>query len=330
MAGQIETRGFAAAPLLTAVLVAACAISGLQLPALAQTSDTIPATPSTATATPAESQASEPKPDPASDDPVLRGAYIFQLAGCLGCHTDEKGGGDRLAGGRALVTPFGTFRSPNITPDPTHGIGNWSEESFIAALRSGRDPHGSPLYPAFPYASYTRMTDGDLKDLWAYLKTQPASPTPDQDHDLSFPFSIRTGLVFWQWLNLPLVGPEAPVEGKSEAWHRGRYLVDALAHCAECHSPRDFLGGLDSDRYLAGNPDGVDGDRVPNITPAEKGGIGKWSPGDLSLFLRIGMLPNGDVAGGAMAEVVRNSTSHLTDSDMEAMITYLRDIPALE
>lgn len=324
--GQETTKGgWAILPTRSALMGFAVAMIGVVSAAQAQEQG-LPQAPASETAPPVMVV----KPDPASADPVVRGAYVFQAAGCLGCHTDEKGGGDRLAGGRALVTPFGTFRTPNITPDPVHGIGGWSEDAFIAAFRSGRDPEGTPLYPAFPYASYTRMTDGDLKDLRAYLLTQAASPTVDQPHELSFPFSIRTGLVFWQWLNMPLSGPAEPVAGKSEVWHRGRYLVDALGHCAECHSPRNFLGGLDGDRYLAGNPDGVDGDRIPNITPHEKSGVGKWSPGDLSLFFRTGMMPDGDVAGGGMAEVVRNSTSRLTDADLDAMIAYLRDIPALE
>ncbi|WP_434624620.1 c-type cytochrome [Azospirillum sp. B2RO_4] len=263
-------------------------------------------------------------------DAVQRGAYIFNAAGCLGCHTDDKGGGQPLAGGRALATPFGTFHTPNITPDPVHGIGRWSDADFIRALREGVGPDGAHLFPAFPYASYTRMTDRDLLDLKAYLFSRPAVAAPNKPHDLTPPFSWRFLLPVWQWLYLT-PGPVPDDPAKPPAWNRGRYLVDALGHCAECHSPRTLLGGLDSDRYLAGNPDGPDGDKVPGITGAKgKGGIGGWSDGDLTLFLETGLTPEGDVAGGAMGEVVRNTTSKLTAEDRAAIAAYLKTVPAKE
>ncbi|MBP2231970.1 mono/diheme cytochrome c family protein [Azospirillum agricola] len=263
---------------------------------------------------------------------VARGAYVFQAAGCLGCHTaPEKDGapaGAPLAGGRALATPFGTFFTPNITPDPANGIGRWSDADFVRAFREGRRPDGAALFPAFPYASYTRMTDRDLLDLKAYLFSQPAVPIANKPHDLTPPFSWRFLLPAWQWLYLT-PGPLPDDPAKPAAWNRGRYLVDALGHCAECHSPRSMLGGLDGDRYLAGNPRGPDGGKVPNITPHPKG-LGDWSDGDLTLMLETGLLPDGDVAGGAMAEVVRNSTSKLTAEDRAAIAAYLRTVPALE
>ncbi|CAO3440425.1 c-type cytochrome [Azospirillum endophyticum] len=262
-------------------------------------------------------------------DAVSRGAYIFNAAGCLGCHTDEKGGGQPLAGGRALATPFGTFYTPNITPDPVNGIGRWSDADFIRALREGVRPDGANLFPAFPYASYTRMTDRDLLDLKAYLLSRPAVAAPNKPHDLTPPFSWRFLVPAWQWLYLT-PGPVPDDPGKPAAWNRGRYLVDALGHCAECHSPRSLLGGIDSDRYLAGNPDGPDGDKVPGITSAERKGIGGWSDGDLTLFLEAGLTPDGDVAGGAMGEVVRNTTSKLTAEDRAAIAAYLKTVSAKE
>ena len=270
---------------------------------------------------------------PANDsgsDAVQRGAYIFNAAGCLGCHTDEKGGGQPLAGGRALATPFGTFHTPNITPDPETGIGRWSDADFVRALREGLRPDGAALFPAFPYASYTRMTDRDLLDLKAYLFSRPAVAAPNKPHDLTPPFSWRFLLPVWQWLYLtPGAVPDDPA--KPPAWNRGRYLVDALGHCAECHSPRTPLGGIDSDRYLAGNPDGPDGDKVPGITGAKgKGGIGAWSDGDLTLLLETGLTPDGDVVGGAMGEVVRNTTSKLTADDRAAIAAYLKTVPLKE
>ncbi|MBK1839445.1 cytochrome c [Azospirillum sp. YIM B02556] len=265
-------------------------------------------------------------------DAVSRGAYIFNAAGCLGCHTNqkdggEKGGGQPLAGGRALATPFGTFYTPNITPDPVNGIGRWSDADFIRALREGVRPDGANLFPAFPYASYTRMTDRDLLDLKAYLLSRPAVAAPNRPHDLTPPFSWRFLVPAWQWLYLT-PGPVPDDQAKPASWNRGRYLVDALGHCAECHSPRSLLGGIDPDRYLAGNPDGPDGDKVPGITSAEPKGIGGWSDGDLTLFLEAGLTPDGDVAGGAMGEVVRNTTSKLTAEDRAAIAAYLKTVPA--
>ncbi|PWC33206.1 cytochrome c [Azospirillum sp. TSO35-2] len=266
--------------------------------------------------------------DPAPPaDAAARGAYIFQAAGCLGCHTDEKAGGAPLAGGRALVTPFGTFYTPNITPDPVNGIGRWTDADFVRAFREGKRPDGAALFPAFPYASYTRMTDRDLLDLKAFLATQPAVSAPNKPHDLTPPFSWRFLVPAWQWLYLT-PGPVPDDPAKPPAWNRGRYLVDALGHCGECHTPRSVLGGMDGDRYLAGNPDGPDKDKVPNITSTKGKGIGDLSDGDLTLLLETGLTPDGDVVGGAMGEVVRNSTSKLTAADRAAIAAYLKTVPA--
>ncbi len=264
----------------------------------------------------------------AEPDSVARGAYLFQAAGCLGCHTAEKTGGTPLAGGRALVTPFGTFYTPNITPDPVNGIGRWSDGDFVRAFREGTRPDGAALFPAFPYVSYTRMTDRDLLDLKAYLFAQPAVAAVNRPHDLAPPFSWRFLLPAWQWLYLT-PGPVPDDPAKPAAWNRGRYLVDALGHCGECHTPRSLLGGMNQDRYLGGNPDGVEGDKVPNIT-AHRKGIGGWSDGDLALLLETGLTPEGDVVGGAMGEVIRNSTSKLTAADRAAIVAYLKAVPPLE
>ncbi|MBP2301264.1 cytochrome c [Azospirillum picis] len=258
-----------------------------------------------------------------------RGAYLFHAAGCQGCHTASEGGGEPLAGGRALKTPFGTFYTPNITPDPANGIGRWSDADFIRAFREGVRPDGTALYPAFPYASYTLMTDGDLLDLKAYLFAQTAAAAPNKPHDLSPPFSWRFLLPAWQWMYLT-PGPRPDEPARPAAWNRGRYLVDALGHCGECHTPRNLLGAMEADRYLAGNPDGPDGDKVPNVTGATGKGIGGWSDGDLTLLLETGLTPEGDVVGGAMGEVVRNSTSKLTAEDRAAIAAYLKTVPAVE
>ncbi|WP_448190695.1 c-type cytochrome [Azospirillum sp. sgz301742] len=263
--------------------------------------------------------------DPASTDPVQRGEYVFAAAGCHGCHTDEKGGGAPLAGGRPLKTPFGTFYSPNITPDPTHGIGRWSDADFARALRTGHGKEGEPLFPAFPYTSYTRMSDRDIADLKAYLFSRPANPAANKPHDLSPPFGWRFLLPVWQALYLE-EGALKDDPAKPPEWNRGRYIVEALGHCGECHSPRNWMGGIDGSRALAGNPKGPDGDKVPSLRPDPKT-LGTWSVGDVETVLETGMLPDGDVVGGAMGEVVRNSTSKLTAADRHAVAVYLKSLP---
>ena len=264
--------------------------------------------------------------DPASANPVARGEYVFAAAGCLGCHTDEKGGGAPLAGGRPLKTPIGTFFSPNITPDPTHGIGGWSDADFARAIRSGHGREGEPLFPAFPYTSYTRMSDRDVADLKAYLFSRPASPAPNKPHDVAPPFGWRFLLPVWQALYLE-EGVLKDDPAKPADWNRGRYLVEALGHCGECHSPRTWMGGIDGSRALAGNPDGPDGDKVPSLLPGPKG-LADWSVGDIETALEMGMLPDGDFFGGSMGEVVRNSTSKLTAGDRRAIAVYLKSLPA--
>lgn len=262
-------------------------------------------------------------------DAVRRGEYVFNAAGCLGCHTDEKGGGAPLAGGRGLATPFGTFHTPNITPDPVHGIGRWTEAQFVTAFREGEGPGGTHLFPAFPYASYTRMTDADLKDLRAYLMTRPASAQANRPHELDPPFGWRFLLPLWKALYLD-EGPLPDDPSKPAEWNRGRYLVEALGHCGECHTPRDWMGGMDQDRRFAGTANGPEGDKIPNITPDPKAGIGGWSVGDIASFLEIGMTPDGDFVGSGMGEVIRNSTSKLTPEDRRAIAVYLKSVPAVK
>jgi mono/diheme cytochrome c family protein len=255
-----------------------------------------------------------------------RGEYIFHAAGCAACHTAK--GGPPLAGGVALNTPFGRFYTPNITPDPHAGIGDWSLANFERALWEGRAPDGKPYYPSFPYTSYTGMEAADVADLWAYLKTVEPSAEPSRPHELSFPFSLRAALHGWQFLFFE-PGRFQADPNRDETWNRGAYLVHSVSHCGECHTPRNLFGALDRDRWLAGNPDGPEGKRVPNITPDEKGGIGKWSATDITFYLEIGFEPKGDVAGGAMKQVIDETTSHLTPEDRKAIAAYLQSLPPL-
>lgn len=259
---------------------------------------------------------------------VERGAYLFVASGCLGCHTQDDPDAPPLAGGRALETPFGTFYGPNITPDPDHGIGAWTDEDFLRALGQGVAPDGSDLYPVFPYTSFTRMTPEDMLDLKAYLFAQEPVARPNTPHDVGFPFSIRQSLTFWKLLNFT-PGPQ-PVEADRDTdWARGRYLVSALGHCGECHTPRDVMGAADAALFLAGTADGPGGDAIPNITPDSATGIGDWSESDLAFFLQSGMLPDGDFAGGEMAEVI-SGTSELTAEDRTAIARFLQSLPPIE
>src|SRR5512135_122241 len=244
-----------------------------------------------------------------------RGAYLAKAAGCIGCHTEEKKGAVAFAGGRALKTPFGTFYGPNITPHPSAGLGRWSDTDFMRALRLGVRPDGAHYFPAFPYPSFTRITDADMRDLWAFLRTLPPSPRANQAHDLRFPFGWRPLVVVWKWL---FFSPGAFVAdpGQPPNVERGAYLVQALGHCGECHTARNFLGGLKRDRFLAGAAKGPNGDRVPNLTPAR---LKKWSDADLKGFLQTGLTPDGDVPAETMGEVIRNTTSELTPQDLAAL-----------
>jgi mono/diheme cytochrome c family protein len=264
--------------------------------------------------------------DPAQ---LERGAYLFIAADCQACHTDVKNKGAAMAGGRALKTPFGTFYSPNITPDPETGIGNWSDEDFIRALREGVSPEDDYYFPAFPYTSYTRMTDRDILDLKAYLFSLPPVKQANREHEIDFPFGWRFTLGPWQWINFT-PGPMSPDPAKDAVWNRGAYLVRALGHCGECHTPRGWLGGTDEAYALSGTPDGPEGDKVPNVTPHPETGLGGWEKDAIIRVLRTGMLPDGDYVGSGMGEVVDTSTSKLTDADRDAIATYLMSLPPID
>jgi mono/diheme cytochrome c family protein len=253
-----------------------------------------------------------------------RGEYLAKAGGCVGCHTEEGKDPVRFAGGRALKTPFGTFYGPNITPHPDAGIGRWTEADFVRAMRQGVRPDGANYFPAFPYPSYTKISDADLKDLWAYLRTLPPSARASKPHDLGVLYRWRFPVAAWKWLYFT-PGPLLADPKASATVNRGAYLAQALGHCGECHTPRNFLGGPKRGRFLAGGK-GPDDKSIPNLTPTR---LKKSSDKDLRDLLTTGLTPDGDVLAEAMGEVVTNTTSQLTPTDLDALIAYLRSIPPL-
>ena len=261
---------------------------------------------------------------------AARGERIFHLGGCQSCHgaPDQSGNfalpDGPLAGGLRLDTEFGTFVVPNISPHEAAGIGSWKELDFASAMLRGVSPEGAHYYPSFPYASYTRMPIGDVMDLFAYLQTLEPSDAVQPEHELRFPFSIRQSVGGWKLLFLDddWVADGAP-EGLVE---RGRAIVEGPGHCAECHTPRNALGGLDTDRWMAGGPN-PDGDgRIPNITPHESG-IGSWSEADIAYYLETGFTPDFDSVGGSMVAVQREMAKVGAD-DRAAIAAYLKFIEA--
>lgn len=252
---------------------------------------------------------------------AAKGQYIANVAGCIGCHTINKAGASPFAGGRGLETPFGMFYGPNITQDKETGIGNWSDADFKRAIRQGERRDGSHYFPAFPYPSFTAMSDGDIQDLWAFLKTIPPVKQVNHEHELRFPYNMRFLVAGWK-LMFFTPGPAVQPAVISAPVARGAYLVNAMGHCGECHTPRNSLGGPDRKEWLAGAkiPEG----KVPNLTPTR---LKKWSDSDIKEYLTTGTAPSGDVAVEPMSEVITNSTSKLTADDLTAVIAYLRSLP---
>ena len=260
----------------------------------------------------------------AAQGDAKRGEYLAAAAGCIGCHTETREGAVPYAGGRALKTPFGTFYGPNITPDPQAGIGRWTPADFMRAMREGRRPDGAHYFPALPYPSFTRISDADLGDLWAYLRTLKPAAQPSRPHELGFFYRWRFLVAVWKWLFFT-PGPLRPDPGKSAAVNRGAYLVQALGHCGECHTPRNFLGAPKKDRSLAGAKLG-ENTSAPNLTPTR---LKRYDDGELKDILKSGLFPDGDVLGDTMSEVVRNTTSKLTPPDLDALVAYLRNLAPL-
>jgi mono/diheme cytochrome c family protein len=273
---------------------------------------------------------------PAKVDPAMfavlsgdagRGEMVFHAAGCGSCHMAPRAEGDArlvLSGGQEFPSPFGTFKAPNISPSP-EGIAGWSVVDLGNAMLHGTSPEGQHYYPAFPFVSYGHASAQDIVDLHAYLQTLPPSDTPSLPHEIGFPFNIRATLGGWKMLFG--ANPEWVIDAPdlTDAEQRGRYLVEGLGHCGECHTPRNVLGGPDRTRWLAGGPDPSGKGRIPNITPARL----DWAQVDIAAYLTTGFTPDYDSVGGHMALVVA-SYARLPESDRMAVAAYLGRVTAVD
>ena len=257
---------------------------------------------------------------------LKNGEYMFYAGGCASCHAKHGSKGKAqlvLGGGKELKTPFGSFFVPNISSDRETGIGGWSDADFVTAMTKGTSPSGKHYFPAFPFASYQNMKLTDILDLKGFLDTLPAANSKVKDHDLPLVFSWRRGLGFWK---LMFMGNSKAVfdDGMDKTTQRGAYLVQGPAHCGECHTPRNILGGPDRSRYLGGGPAPEGKGTIPNLTP-HKTGIGGWSQEDIAYSLESGFTPEFDSFGGSMAEVQTN-TAKMTKADREAIAKYLKSL----
>ncbi len=258
-------------------------------------------------------------------DPALiaRGEYLATVGDCAACHTARDG--QRYAGGRSLGTPFGDVPAPNITPDPDTGIGRWSVDDFWRALHEGKGRQGELLYPVFSYTSFTKVSRDDALAIFAYLKSLPPVHRPDTELGLGFPYNVRNSLVAWRALYFK-PGEFRPDPAKPPEWNRGAYLVQGLGHCNECHTTRDSLGGIAPERHLTGGQIPQLDWYAPDLSTQAGGGLDGWRAQDIVDLLKTGQSAKG-TAFGPMADVVRNSTQHLSDADLQAVATYLQSLP---
>ncbi len=257
------------------------------------------------------------------------GERMFHAGGCVSCHssTDNHTGPPVLGGGLEMETDFGTFSVPNISPHSDHGIGRWTTLDFVNAMQWGVSPDSRHYYPAFPYPSYNRMSVEDLMDLKSYIDTLPLVDKQNVDHDLDFPWNIRAGVGLWKLLNLESAAVIS-IPGDDALLRRGRYLVEGPGHCGECHTPRNWMGGLDNSRWLGGGPSPDGEGKVPNITSHENG-LSDWPQDDIDYYLESGFTPDFDTVGGSMVEVQEN-IAMLPAQDRAAIAAYLKFIPVQE
>lgn len=270
-----------------------------------------------------------PSPLPASAFSDLtgrptQGEAVFWAAGCASCHMAQDAVADAqlvLTGGQKFPSDFGTFIAPNISPDPVHGIGGWDLPAFANAITRGVSPEGQHYYPVLPYAAYNKLTLQDVADLKAFMDRLPPSATESLPHELSFPFTVRRGLGLWKLLFLR---DDWVIDGDlTDPQIRGRYIAEAMAHCGECHTPRNPIGGLMRSRWLAGAPNPSGKGTIPNITPGKL----DWSEGEIVEYLTSGFTPDFDTVSGHMTRVVENM-ARLPDTDRQAVAAYLKVVAA--
>jgi mono/diheme cytochrome c family protein len=261
--------------------------------------------------------------EPAKQTLVQQGEYLARAGDCTSCHTAQQG--QPFAGGFRLDTPFGYLLSPNITPDQQTGIGSWSADDLYRTLHDGVNKHGQYLFPAMPYTSYTKVTRADSDAIYAYLMSLPAVTNAVEVNHLSFPFNVRLSMLGWNELYFDKGTYQADPK-QSDSWNRGAYLVEGLGHCSECHSPRNLLGGIEQSKAFSGAE--IDGWFALNLTDGLKTGLGKWSVAEIATYLKTGADKGKSTSLGPMAEVVHNSLSFMTDSDLQAMAEYLKALPA--
>ena len=267
-----------------------------------------------------------PVPDDATPE-VLRGAELYRTASCVGCHSPPFTDGEHLGGGRDLPTMFGVFYAPNISPDPDQGIGDWTEQDFHRAMREGRSPDGRRYWPTFPYMTYTNMSDSDISALWAYMKTQEPVDVPSTPHEVRARYRLPGLMALWQTIGFRQ-GPLETDPAQSEQWNRGRYLVQGVSYCDQCHTPRNRLGLIQQRRYMAGGANPGKADVHPNLTPAEGVGLADWSAQDIASYLKTAGKPDGSVTPDTdiMAEKIHDSFSHYSDADRLAIGVYVRSL----
>ncbi|MDB5829222.1 MAG: putative alcohol dehydrogenase, cytochrome c subunit [Variovorax sp.] len=256
---------------------------------------------------------------------VERGRYLALAGNCAGCHTTR--GGEAYAGGLAIDTPFGTIYSSNLTPDDAHGLGGWSAAHFWRAMHNGRSRDGRLLYPAFPYPNFTKVTREDSDAIYAYLRSVPAVSASNVPHALRFPYNTQAALAVWRALSFTPGTFVADAQQPAE-WNRGAYLVDGLGHCIACHGTRNVLGATEEKRGLSGGLIPVENWYAPSLANPHEAGLADWPSADIVALLKNGTSPRGSVLG-PMAEVVYQSTQHLSDADLTAMATYLKALPAV-
>ena len=268
---------------------------------------------------------------------IERGKYIFNSSGCMNCHSPDRA--RPLSGGKKMATSFGTFFTPNITPDKVNGIGAWSDEDFLKAVKRGISPDGQYYYPSFSFASYSKLTDSDVLDMRAYMNTLAPLPDKNKPHEIKFPMNQRKILFAWRALNFrrehvsaaeenvfKYQGTFRPHKNKSKEWNNGAYLVEGALHCTECHTPRNSMGGLVVNKWMAGGVLADEDNPASNITPDKDTGLGSWTKEDWTTFLKEGSTPDGDDVGGEMYRIIKYGTAHLTKSDLDDVITYLQDL----